>query len=330
MYGNFQRFQNFDFERKYMKKFAPLLIIIMILNIKVSESKNTNRELPYFLPAEKIQPLRQLVDKDLQKELERRLKQNKFWAKLIHNEKMAVGLVDISDSSNIKFARVNGDLMMYAASLPKLAILLAAMQSLEDGGLRETSTIRRDMRIMISRSDNDAATRMIDRMGFEKIESVLTDPKYELYDAESGGGLWCGKRYARDSKRYPDPLMGLSHGATVTQVCRFYYMLAMGQLVNRKRSIQMLDVLSDPEIHHKFVNTLDSIAPGVKLYRKSGTWRNWHSDSVMVWGPAWRKYILVGLIDNKQGEHILRELIPAVEEILKSQARHKAVEKWMK
>jgi len=299
----------------------------MILNIKVSESKNTNRELPYFLPAEKISPLRQLVDKDLQKKLERRLKQNKFWAKLIHNEKMAVGLVDISDSSNIKFARVNGDLMMYAASLPKLAILLAAAQSLDDRTLPETPEILHDMRIMISRSDNDAATRMIDRIGFEKIESVLTDPKYELYDVERGGGLWCGKRYAKDGGRYPDPLMGLSHGATVTQVCRFYYMLAMGQLVNRKRSIQILDILSDPELHHKFVNTLDSIAPGVKLYRKSGTWRNWHSDSVMVWGPLWRKYILVGLIDNKNGEQILRELIPVVEEVLKSQSRYKVVEK---
>ncbi|MCU0643306.1 MAG: class A beta-lactamase-related serine hydrolase [bacterium] len=314
-----------------MKKFAPLLIMIIImLNIKVSEPKNISRELPYYLQSEKIRPLFQLVNKELQKELERKLKQNKSWAKLINNEKMAVGLVDISDSSDIKFARVNGDLMMYAASLPKLAILLAAAQSLDDKTLPETPAILHDMRIMISRSDNDAATRMIDRIGFEKIESVLTDPKYELYDVERGGGLWCGKRYAKDSKRYPDPLMGLSHGATVTQACRFYYMLAMGQLVNRKRSIQMLNVLSDPEIHHKFVNTLDSIAPGVKLYRKSGTWRNWHSDSVMVWGPAWRKYILVGLIDNKQGENILRELIPAVEEILKSQARHKAVEKWMK
>lgn len=313
-----------------MRKFASIIIFIIMATIPASQAKNISRELPYFLPSEKIRPLRQLVDKNLQKELERRLKQNKSWAKLIHNEKMAVGLVDISDSSNIRFARVNGDVMMYAASLPKLAILLAAMQSLEDGSLKETSAIHHDMRIMISRSDNDAATRMIDRIGFEKIEAVLTDPKYELYDPERGGGLWCGKKYAKDGTRYPDPVMGLSHGATVTQACRFYYMLAMGQLVNRQRSIQMLDVLSDPEIHHKFVNTLDSIAPGVKLYRKSGTWRNWHSDSVMVWGQAWRKYILVGLIDNKQGEQILRELIPMVEEVLKSQARNKAIGKWIK
>lgn len=310
-----------------MRKCVPLLLFIILLNIRVSAAKSTDRALPYFVSVEKIRPLRQLVNKNLQKEFERQLKQNKTWARLIAKNKMAVGLVDISDSSNIKFARVNGDLMMYAASLPKLAILLAAAQSLEDGTVPETPEILHDMRIMISRSDNDAATRMIDRMGFEKIESVLTDDRYELYDSQRGGGLWVGKRYAKTGKRYPDPLMGLSHGASVTQVCRFYYLLAMGQLVNRQRSIQMLDILSDPEIHHKFVNTLDSIAPEARLYRKSGTWRNWHSDSVMVWGPYWRKYIVVGLIDDKHGEQILRELIPTVEEVLKSQPNSKIVER---
>jgi beta-lactamase class A len=309
-----------------MRKYVPLLLFIIVLNIRVSASKNTDRELPYFLPIEEIRPLRKLVNKDLQKELEKQLKQKKNWARLIAKKKMAVGLVDISDSSNIKFARINGDVMMYAASLPKLAILLAAAQSLEDGTLPETPEILYDMRIMISRSDNEAATRMIDRMGFEKIEAVLTHPKYDLYDTKRGGGLWCGKRYAKKGKRYPDPLMGLSHGASVTQVCRFYYLLAMGQLVNRQRSIQMLDILSDPEIHHKFVNTLDHVAPGAKLYRKSGTWRNWHSDSVMVWGPEWRRYIVVGLIEDKQGEQILRDLIPTVEEVIKSQPNHKIAE----
>ena len=313
-----------------MRKYVPLLLFLILLNIRVSVSKNTDRELPYFLPAEKIRPLRQLVNKNFQKELEKQLKQNKTWARLIGKKKMAVGLVDISDSSNIKFARVNGDVMMYAASLPKLAILLAAAQSLEDGSLQETPEILHDMRIMISRSDNEAATRMIDRMGFEKIESVLTNDRYELYDPQRGGGLWVGKRYAKKGKRYPDPLMGLSHGASVTQVCRFYYLLAMGQLVNRQCSIQMLDILSDPEIHHKFVNTLDNIAPEAKLYRKSGTWRNWHSDSVMVWGPLWRRYIVVGLIEDKQGEQILRDLIPTVEEVLKSQSNYKIVERQIK
>jgi beta-lactamase class A len=273
--------------------------------------------LPFAIPDDQIRPLRKLENKDFQQKFEKRLKQNKEWSRLISQKKMAVGLVDLSDPYNTKFARVNGDVMMYAASLPKLAILLAAVQSLEDGTLEETPDVLQDLRLMISQSDNPAATRTIDRLGFEKISDVLTDPRYELYDPKIGGGLWVGKRYAKYGKRYPDPYMGISHGASVTQVCRFYYLLAMGKLVNRERSREILDFLEDPEIHHKFVNTLEKVVPDAKLYRKSGTWKKWHSDSVLVWGPVWRRYIVAALVENANGEKILRELIPAVEEVLK-------------
>lgn len=292
------------------------LVLASPLNIQSSVAPG----LPIKLPADQIRPLRQLVDPKLQSLLERRLKQDKKWARLISRKKMAVGLVDLRDPYHIKFARVNGDVMMYAASLPKLAILLAASQAIEEETLNPTAEVLNDMRIMISRSDNNAATRMINRLGFENIESVLTCANYELYDVNRGGGLWVGRRYAKKSTRYPDPLMGISHGASVTQVCRFYYMLAMGKLVSEKESIRMLDILSDPEINHKFVRALGALAPDAKLYRKSGTWRNWHSDSVMVWGPAGRRYIVVGLIEDPNGEYILRNLIPVVEDALKTRA----------
>jgi beta-lactamase class A len=290
----------------------------LVLVLPVAISSGVRPQLPFKLPDEQIRPLRQLVDPSLQILLERRLKQNKKWARLISRKKMAVGLVDLRDPYHIKFARVNGDVMMYAASLPKLAILLAASQAIEDETLEPTPAVLNDMRIMISRSDNHAATRMINRLGFENIESVLTCANYELYDVNNGGGLWVGRRYAKRSTRYPDPLMGISHGASVTQVCRFYYMLAMGKLVSEKESMRMLDILSDPEINHKFVRTLEMLAPNARLYRKSGTWRNWHSDSVMVWGPVWRRYIVVGLVEDPNGEYILRNLIPVVEEVLRT------------
>ena len=196
--------------------------------------------------------------------------------------------------------------------------LFAASQALEEHILPETEQNLNDMRIMISQSDNAAATRLIDKLGFERIEETLTDPKYELYDTEKGGGLWVGKRFAKTGKRYPDPLMGISHGASVTQVCRFYYLLAMGKLVSYGRSKQMLEFLVDPELHHKFVNTLDKRAPNARIYRKSGTWKKWHADSALVWGPKWRRYIVVGLVEDSGGENILRNLIPAVEDVLQS------------
>lgn len=229
---------------------------------------------------------------------------------------MAVGLVDLRDPLNVKYARVNGNVMMYAASLPKIAVLLAAEQAIEDGELEETEEIKNDMRIMISRSDNAAATRMIDRLGFKKINQVLTDPKYDLYDEKYGGGLWVGKRYAKYGDRYPEPMKGISHAATVSQVCRYYYLLAFGKLVSFDRSKEMLDMMENPDLHHKFVNTLDRVAPKARLFRKSGTWKNFHTDSALVWGPEWRRYIIVALIEDPNGEKICRDLILDVEMVL--------------
>jgi beta-lactamase class A len=102
----------------------------------------------------------------------------------------------------------------------------------------------------------------------------------------------------------------------VTQVCRFYYQLAEGHLISPARSAQMLEDLSDPGIHHKFVAAIERRAPLARIFRKSGTWQNWHSDSALVRGPDWRNYILVALVESPNGETILRELVPAAEEIL--------------
>ena len=266
------------------------------------------------LPIEDVKPLRSLIDTTFQDKLIAGLNKNKKWKRLIEQKKMAVGLVDLRDPENVKYARVNGNVMMYAASLPKIGILLAAEDALEKGELQDSEEIQQDLRLMISKSDNAASTRMIDRLGYDKIESVLKDPIYELYDEDYGGGLWVGKRYAKTGARHPEPLKGLSHAATVSQVCRYYYLLAYGKLVSFERSKIMLDMMVNPELHHKFVNSLEKVAPKAKLFRKSGTWKNFHTDSVLVWGPE-RKFILVALIEDPDGEKICRDLVGVVEKV---------------
>ncbi|MCB0731629.1 MAG: serine hydrolase [Ignavibacteriae bacterium] len=301
--------------------YAILFLLVFEFNNFGDSNSLVEDALPFVINTNQIKPLRQLIDFTLQASLEKKLNENSKWKKLIESKQMAVGVVDIRDPYKVKFARVNGNDMMYAASLPKIAVLLTAEQAFEDGDLNETNEIKDDMRLMIAKSDNAASTRMIDRLGYKKIEQVLTDPRYDLYDEEYGGGLWVGKRYASDGPRYPDPIMGLSHSATVSQVCRFYYLMAFGQLVSFERSEEMLEIMSDPELHHKFVNSIEQIDPNAKLYRKSGTWQNYHSDSILVWGDGWRRYILVALIEDPNGEAIIRNLLPEVEEILKPQTK---------
>ena len=194
--------------------------------------------------------------------------------------------------------------------------LIDMWDAIEKGELEYTKEIKNDLHLMISKSNNQASTRMIDRLGYEKIEAVLRSPQNRLYDEEVGGGLWVGKRYAAGGRRYPEPIKGLSHAATTKQVCSFYYQLAVGNLINEKRSKQMLEIMKDPALHHKFVNTLDKVAPKATIYRKSGSWKNFHADSALVWGPN-RKYIIVALVDNDFGEKIIRDLVVPLEKVLK-------------
>jgi beta-lactamase class A len=284
------------------------------------------KDLPINIDDSKIKPLPTLVNSALQQSLEKELMSNPNWKSLMNNNKMAVGIVDLSNPEKVKYASINGNYMMYAASLPKIAVLLSSMDAIEKGELKETQEIKKDMRSMISKSNNEATTRMIDRLGYGKIQSVMTDPKYMFYDESQGGGLWVGKRYGSGGDTNREPLKNLSHAATVNQVCRYYYLLANGKLVNKGRSKQMLDIMGDPELHHKFVNTLDNIAPDARLYRKSGSWKTFHSDSILVWGnnPN-RRYILVALIDDAEGEQIIRDLVRPVEKVLKAERIHFAV-----
>ncbi|MDO5989762.1 serine hydrolase [Flavivirga amylovorans] len=293
------------------------LNIIITLSLNICSAQTLAQELPLRGINDSI-PLRQLLDTSLQKKLEQEINKKPKWKKLVANKRMAIGIVDLSDTDRIRFARLNGSHMMYAASLPKIAVLLAATDAIEKGELAETSEVKADMKIMISKSNNAATTRMINRIGYDKIETVLTSERYDLYDEEFGGGLWVGKRYGGGGDTNRDPLKNLSHAASVTQVCRFYYLLVQGKLVNEARSKQMLDIMENPDLHHKFVNTLDRIAPNARLFRKSGSWKTYHSDSALVWGKdPKRRYIIVALIDDTNGEQIIRNLIEPIESALK-------------
>ena len=300
---------------EFSMKTKSLLFIVLLSFNSVLFCQNG---LPMHISDTKIIPLTSLGNSALQNNLEKELNAIPRWKHLIAQKKMSVGLVDLRDPENVKYGSINGNNMMYAASLPKIAILLAAMDAFDKGELKETPTIKSDLRLMISQSDNQASTRMIDRLGYKKIESVMTDPKYMFYDENHGGGLWVGKRYASGGDTNREPLKHLSHAATVNQVCRYYYLLANGKLVNYDRSKQMLDIMGNPDLHHKFVNAIEKIAPQALLFRKSGSWQTFHSDSILVWGndPS-RRYILVALIDDADGEQIIRNLVKPVEKVLK-------------
>jgi beta-lactamase class A len=260
-------------------------------------------------------PLWTYNDGEIQARLDRAIERLGL-AQARRHEKLAVALVDITEPSRPRVATANGDLMMYAASLPKIAILLGAYEKASLGLLRIDPALQQKIDLMIQRSSNTAATDVMKTVGREYIASVLMSPRYRLYDPLHNGGLWVGKDYANSTAWKRDPLHNVSHGATAMQVARFYYMLSRGKLVSPYYSRRMLDVLGHTEIETKFAKGILSVDPEPTIFRKSGSWGTFNSDSAIVHRDDGKSYIAVALSDDRAGADWLARLIVELDHII--------------
>jgi len=258
-------------------------------------------------------------DPSLQMQLEGIIRRQGLWSAAERGE-LALLLAIITDPARPRVAQLNGDRMMYAASLPKIAILFGAAAELEQGRLQLTPALEKDMTDMIRVSCNECATRVLEQVGREDLIQLLEAPEYAFYDPQNGGGLWVGKDYAPTEAYHRDPLHGLSHGATAIQVARFYYRLHTGTLVGPEQTQLMLDALSKPGIAHKFVKGLKGI-PGIDMLRKSGTWKSFHADSALVRYKD-QTYIMVGLVNNENGEKWLSQLASPLNDLVRAEGRN--------
>ena len=229
--------------------------------------------------------------------------------------RLAVSLMDITDPRTPRYAGLNDRRMMYAASLPKIAIVLAGFERISQGLLDYTPSVKQMFTRLIRFSSNEDASRAIQSIGFDFIARVLTSPIYRLYDPLLNGGLWIGKAYGGPNDYWKrDPIGNFSHGATSLQVTRFFWMMDQGRLVDARYSAEMKEIFSKPGVHHKFVKGLEAI--GVRdVYRKSGTWKDAHCDAALVEHDG-RKYIAVALMKDQRGGEVLPRLIQRMDSLI--------------
>ncbi|MEM9385539.1 MAG: serine hydrolase [Pseudomonadota bacterium] len=258
--------------------------------------------------------LRQAVDAELQRALDARIDRLGL-RRAVRDQRLAATLVDITDIDHPRVAQVNGDDMMYAASLPKITILLAAFQRIHDGSLALDESLRTHLTAMIRHSSNASAREALQIVGRDYVLKLLQSERYHLYEADEGGGLWLGKSYGREPAFQRDPLHNISHGATSHQVARFYYLLATDRLVDREACEAMREIMGEPGLGHKFVGALNAAHPGSTILRKSGTWRTYHSDSAIIERDG-RRYIAVVLANDLHGAEWLSELVLTMDDLV--------------
>jgi beta-lactamase class A len=224
----------------------------------------------------------------------------------------AVGVLDLQE---FRLAMVRPDREEYAASVPKIGILLAYFQLHPEAATNLDTTVRHELGEMIKISSNEMAAKYSRAMGLREIQAVLN--QYGLYDAKHGGGIWVGKHYGQGGERIGSPVANNSHAATVRQLLRFYLMLEQGRLVSPAASATMREIFASPAIPHrqdKFVKGL--AGRDLEVLRKAGWWEDWFHDSAIIRGPG-RHYILVALTHHARGDDYLAALAPAVDDLMK-------------
>jgi beta-lactamase class A len=227
-------------------------------------------------------------------------------------EQTAVGLFDLN---TVRLAMIQPDRGDYAASVPKVGILLAYFQLHPAAATNLDTETRHELGLMAKASNNEMAAKFSREMGLKQIQEVLNS--YHLYDTNHGGGIWVGKHYGKGDERYGDPIGNSSHAATVRQLLRYFLWLEQGKLVSPAASRTMREIFASPDIPLDDIKFVKGLAGrDVQIIRKWGTWQDWRHDSAVVTGGG-RHYILVALTKHPKGDEYLVELAKAVDDLVK-------------
>ncbi len=229
-------------------------------------------------------------------------------------EQTAVGVLDLTTP---RLAMIHPDRIEYAASVPKIGILLAYFQLHPEAATSLDPVTRHELGLMVKASSNEMAAKYSRLLGLKVIQGVLDD--HGFYDEMHGGGIWVGKHYGRGDERYPDPVGDHSHAATVRQLLRYFLLLEQGKLVSRDASRTMREIFALAEVPHDHIKFVEGLAGrDVHIIRKWGTWEDWRHDAAVIQGPD-RHYILVALTRHAEGDNYLVELAKAIDDLMRRQ-----------
>ena len=165
-----------------------------------------------------------------------------------------------------------------SASLIKLFIMATAYEEIEKGTLNKSEVID-DIRIMINRSDNDAANRMIDRLGFDKINNYISTHSYSSTQINR------------------KMLEGTENGDNYTSVVDVGNLLESmyrGTCVSQSASQEMIEILKTQTLTSKIPAGVPS---GVETANKTGELSDVENDAAIVYKDG-AHYVVVIMSNN--------------------------------
>ena len=273
--------------------------------------------------ADSYPDLRDCEDPELKAAIEHVLRKNHIFWRAKAGGRASLVVADVTDLREPKVASFEPELMMYAASLPKIGIIHGVFVEVQAGRLEIDEETRQQLIQTVKVSSNRDASALLYKVGFERLAEILQDPAHgALYDPKYGGGIWVGKAYDKSPVWRRDPIQGISHAASAMQAARFYYGALTGTLIDEKYGPLLAEIFGKPGVKHKFVKGLKG--RDREIFRKSGTWRSYHADSGVIYLPDDSRYIVVALGRGDKAGQGLVELIKQVDDVMEERANLRA------
>ncbi len=301
---------------------APLLALLL-LSLASVQNSHAQTNVPFAHSA----ALQTIVDRAVTSTLE------KFAAKNLTTNQIAVTLVDLSDPQKPAEASYRGDVQIYPASVIKLFYLVAAHRWLEDGKIKDTPELRRAMQDMIVDSLNEATGLIVDSVtgttsGPELTPAEMEDWYYKRnavnrYYVSLGytninvnRKPWCEGPYGREKQSVLMHKPNHRNWLTTDATAKLLTEIVTDQAVSAKHCAEMKELLHrDPSPNsgskddqaHAF--TAPGLPPGAKLWSKAGWTSETRHDAAYVELPNGRKFVLVTFTVDHANE---LDIIPTV------------------
>lgn len=316
-----------------MKKFSTLFIFIFVfclLSINLYAQK-----IKAYTPVsiEKSEMLQQITDKAAEETIK------KFSDKGFKAENLAVTLIDLRDSNNLKSGEFRGEEKIYPASVVKMFFDVALRQWIANGKLKVTPATERAEKDMIVDSSNEATQYIVDLLTGTSNGEELSPSELKKYGEKrdivnryfSSLGY---KNINVNQKTYGESLYGRERQwwdggknrnmLTTNATARLMAEIALRKAVNAEQSEKMLDLMKrdwEGEVKnaedqsHGFTGiALKNLnLKGAKLWSKAGWTSTTRHDVAYIETPNGLKFVVCVFTTNFAKE---KEILPNITKVI--------------
>lgn len=259
-----------------------------------------------------------------------------FKARNLLGEDFAVTVIDLSDANNFLRADHRGEERIYPASVVKMFYMATLFQQIEDGKITLTKELERGLKDMIVDSSNEATQYIVDVLTNTSSGGELPQKEFELwsYRRNRMNRYFSSMGYTNinvNQKTHCEDAYGVEQQfrnykgenrnmITTNASARLIAEIALGRIVNAKRSGEMMDILKrDPYAEGSGANSQavnfvgkafkDRKIEGAKLWSKAGWTSSTRHDAAYLETPDGLK-LAIAIYTVRHADE--KEIIPAI------------------